>query len=78
MWWTITVLIALRAVSVFVFPMAGEGQPPITGAELVSAAVSLLILVSVSLGWAIVWGRYFRTSVRVRNTFGGRATPGTP
>ena len=67
--WTVAVLMTLRAVSVFVFPMADEGEPPMSSEELPSVVLTLSVIVSVTLGWAMVWTKYFKSSVRVRNTF---------
>lgn len=67
--WIMVVLMALRSVTVFVFPMASEGQPPMSSAELPAVIAALSGIVAFSLGWAIVWTRYFRGSVRVSNTF---------
>ncbi len=67
--WTVAVLMTLRAVSVFVFPMADEGEPPMSSEELPGVVLTLSVIVSVTLGWAMVWTKYFKSSVRVRNTF---------
>ncbi len=61
MLWIMTGLIALRSVGVFVSPPGGD--------ELLVVVASLAGIVLFSLGWAIVWTKYFRESVRVRNTF---------
>jgi len=67
--WIVVVLMTLRSVSVFLFPMASEGEPPMSNEELTGIIAVLSGIVAFSLGWAIVWTKYFRESVRVRNTF---------
>ena len=67
--WIAAVLMTLRAISVFLFPMASEGQPPMSSEELPVVALTLSAIVSISIGWAMVWTKYFKESVRVRNTF---------
>ena len=67
MLWIMTSLIALRSVGVFVLP-SGSGEPP-GSAELLAVVAPLAGIVLFSLGWAVVWTKYFRQSVRVRNTF---------
>ena len=37
--------------------------------ELPGVVLTLSVIVSVTLGWAMVWTKYLKTSVRVRNTF---------
>jgi regulatory protein YycH of two-component signal transduction system YycFG len=37
--------------------------------EMFSVALTLLVIVSISLVWAIIWTKYFNKSIRVRNTF---------
>ncbi len=46
-----------------------EGRPRLSSEELLGALPILLGIVIFSLGWAIVWTKYFKESVRVRNTF---------
>ena len=65
MWWTIVVLMTLRSISVFLEPGGNE----MNIGERLSVALTLSVIVSISLGWAIVWTKYFKKSVRVRNTF---------
>jgi len=67
--WIIVALMTLRSLSVFLFPMVSEGQPPLSSEELPVIVATLSGIVTCSLGWAIVWTKYFRQSVRVRNTF---------
>ncbi len=67
--WIIVVLMTLRSLSVFLFPMASEGQPPMSSEELPMIVAILSGIVTFALGWAIVWTKYFKESVRVRNTF---------
>ena len=69
MLWIVAVLMTLRSLSVFLFPMASEGQPPLSSEELPVVILTLLGIVSLSLGWAMIWTKYFKDSVRVRNTF---------
>ena len=60
MWWTVVVLMTLRSISVFLEP---------GGKEMLSVALTLLVIVSISLVWAIIWTKYFNKSRRVKNTF---------
>ena len=72
MLWTAAVLMTLRALNVVILPIGNEGQPPLRGEELLSVIQTLSGMsgiVSVSLGWAVVWTEYFKNSVRVKNTF---------
>lgn len=64
--WIIVILMALRSISVFLMPVSGE---EISSEELPLVVLTLLGIVSVSVGWALTWTKYFRISVRVRNTF---------
>ena len=65
MWWTVVVFMTLRSISVFLEP--GGKEMNIEG--MLSVALTLSVIVSTSLGWAIIWTKYFNKSVRVRNTF---------
>ena len=65
MWWTIVVLMTLRSISVFLEP----GGKEMNIKEMLSVALTLLVIVSISLVWAIIWTKYFKKSIRVRNTF---------
>jgi len=65
MWWTVVVLMTLRSISVFLEP----GGKEMNIKEMLSVALTLLIIVSISLVWAIIWTKYFKKSIRVRNTF---------
>ena len=65
MWWIIVVLMTLRSISVFLEP----GGKEMNIIEMLSVALTLLIIVSISLVWAIIWTKYFKKSIRVRNTF---------
>ena len=65
MWWIIVVLMTLRSISVFLEP----GGKEMNIIEMLSVALALLIIVSISLVWAIIWTKYFKKSIRVRNTF---------
>ncbi len=68
--WIIVVLMASRALSVFLFPMASGDQPLLSGEELRGVVLALSGIVFFTLAWATVWTRYFKQSLRVRNTFG--------
>ena len=72
--WIAVVLMALRSLSVVVFPLASEGQPPLSAEELPGVILTLSGIVSVSLGWAMSWTKYFNGSVRVKNTFVQKAS----
>ena len=65
MWWTIVVLMTLRSISVFLEP----GGKEMNIKEMLSVALTLLVIVSISLVWAIIWTKYFKKSRRVKNTF---------
>ena len=58
--WTMFVLMTLRSISVFI---EGETLPSLRG------MLTLTVILAFALSWAIVWTKYFRVSVRVRNTF---------
>ena len=75
--WIVVALMTLRSLNVFVLPLDSEGQAPLRGEELVATALTLSTIVSVSLGWAIVWTRYFTQLVRVKNTFSAGPPAGT-
>ena len=64
--WIIVVLMALRSISVFLMPSSSAG---ISSEELPIIVLSLVVIVSIALVWAVVWTRYFTVSQRVRNTF---------
>lgn len=68
--WIASSLITVRIVHGVLFQRIQEGLPRLTGEELLDALPLLLGVVLFSLGWATVWTKYFRTSVRVSNTFG--------
>ena len=68
--WIASILITVRIVYGVLFQRILEGRPRLSGEELFDALPLLLGIVIFSLGWAIAWTKYFRTSVRVRNTFG--------
>ena len=65
MWWTIVVLMTLRSISVFLEP----GGKEMSIKEMLSVALTLLVIVSISLVWAIIWTKYFKKSIKVRNMF---------
>ena len=64
--WILVILMALRSISVFLLPVSGEEM---SSEELPVVVMMLSGIVSISIGWAMVWTKYFRESVRVRNTF---------
>lgn len=64
-WRTVAILITLRSISIFVEP----GSEEMGGDEAFGLILTLLPVVSIAVAWAMLWTRYFRTSVRVRNTF---------
>ncbi len=64
--WIVAVLIALRSISVFLEPGRGELM---RSQELLSVVLTLSGIVSVAVVWAAIWTRYFKVSLRVRNTF---------
>ena len=68
--WIAAVLMTLRVVSVSLLPVAAERQPLLSSVELLGIAATLCSIVVFSLVWAIAWTRYFKSSVRVRTTFG--------
>jgi hypothetical protein len=65
--WISAALITVRAISVFFMPEPGEQM---NTADLVGVVLILSAIVGTSIAWALIWTTYFRTSVRVRNTFG--------
>ncbi len=67
--WIMAALMILRSISVILFPMSSDDAPPLRGDELLAVVQPLGVIVAVALGWALVWTRYFRNSVRVRSTF---------
>ena len=75
--WIIVVLMTLRSLNVFVLPYGSEGQAPSGGEELLTMVLTLSAIISVSLGWAILWTRYFMRSVRVKNTSSTGSPAGT-
>ena len=67
--WIAAISITVRIVHGVLFQRIREGLPRLTGEELLDALPVLLGIVLFALGWATVWTQYFRTSVRVSNTF---------
>lgn len=65
LWWIVVVLMTLRSISVFLEP----GGKEMSSEEMLSVARALSVIVSISIGWAVVWTKYLKKSVRVRNTF---------
>ena len=65
LWRSVAVLIILRSISIFLEP----GSEGMSGDEAVSLVLTLLPIVSIAIGWTMVWTEYLRKSVRVRNTF---------
>ena len=68
--WIASILITIRIVFGVLLQRTQEGLPQLTREELLDALPLLLGIVIFSLGWATVWTKYFRSSVRVSNTFG--------
>lgn len=68
--WVAAISITVRIVHGLLFQRIQEGLPRLTGEELLDVLPLLLGIVLFALGWAAAWTRYFRTSVRVSNTFG--------
>ena len=64
--WLLVVLMTLRSISVFLMPVSGEEM---SSEELISVVLTLSGIVSVSIGWEIVWTSYFKKSVRAKRTF---------
>ncbi len=65
MLWTASILITLRIIYGVLFQRIQEGRPPMTDEDvdrLVGAMPTLLGIVAFSLGWAIVWSKYFQKS----------------
>ena len=60
MLWTASILITLRIAYGLLFQRVQEGQPPLSSEELLGALPTLLGIVAFSLGWAILWTRYFK------------------
>ncbi len=60
MLWTASSLITLRILYGVLFQRIQEGQPPLNSEELLGAMPTLLGIVAFSVGWAIVWTRYFK------------------
>lgn len=67
MLWIMACLITLRSVAVLASP-SGGGEP-LGAAAPPEVMAALSGIVAFSLGWAILWTKYFKESVRVRNTF---------
>ena len=67
--WVSSNLIVLRMAYGVLFQRVLEGRPRLTSGELLDALPILLGIAVFSLGWALVWTKYFQTSVRVGNTF---------
>ena len=67
--WVSSTLIILRMTYGVLFQSVLEGRPRMSSEELLDALPILLGIAVFSLGWAIVWTKYFQTSVRVGNTF---------
>lgn len=67
--WAASILIILRIAYGALFQRMIEGGLRLGSEELLAALPILLGIVIFSLGWAIVWTKYFKESVRVGNTF---------
>jgi len=70
MLWIAAILLTLRIIGGLLFHE--EGLPPLSQERLLEAMPMLLGIEIFSLGWTIIWTKYFKKSVRVRNTFGKR------
>ena len=70
MLWIAAILLTLRISGGLLFQE--EGQSPLSRERLLEAMPTLLGIVTFSLGWTIIWTKYFKKSVLVRNTFGKR------
>ena len=68
--WIAAISITVRIVDGVLFQRMRDGLPRLTGEELLDALPVLVGIVLFALGWATVWTKYFRTSMRVSNTFG--------
>ena len=60
MLWIASILITLRILYGVLFQRIQEGQPPLSSEELLGAMPALLGIVAFSLGWAIIWTKYFK------------------
>ena len=60
MLWIASILITLRILYGVLFQRIQEGQPPLSSEELLGAMPALLGNVAFSLGWAIIWTKYFK------------------
>lgn len=69
MLWISSTSITLRIIYGVLFQRLQQGLPPLISEELLAATPKLLGIVAFSLGWAMVWTRYFKKSARVINTF---------
>ncbi len=67
--WVSSTLIVLRMAYGVLFQRILEGRPRLSSEELLDALPILLGIAVFSLGWALVWTKYFQHSVRVGNTF---------
>ena len=67
--WVSSTLIVLRMTYGVLFQRILDGRPRLSSEELLDALPILLGIAVFSLGWALVWTRYFQASVRVGNTF---------
>lgn len=67
--WAASILITLRILYGVLFQRVIEGEPRLSSEELLAALPILLGIVIFSLGWAVVWTKYLKESLRVRNTF---------
>lgn len=64
MLWVASILIPLRILLGVFFQRIQEGRPPLSSEELLGAMPILLGIVIFSLGWATIWTKYFKKSVR--------------
>ena len=63
MLWTASSLITLRILYGVLSQRIQEGQPPLNGEELLGAMPTLLGIVAFSVGWAIIWTKYFKRRI---------------
>ena len=67
--WIGSILLTARVMYGVLFQRIQKCRPSLSSEDLLGAMPKLLGIVIVSLGWATVWTKYFKESVRVRNTF---------
>lgn len=60
MMWGASTLIILRIIYGVLFQGGQEGRPPLSDEELFVATLVILGIVTFSLGWSIIWTKYFK------------------